>query len=169
MMTRRSRRDVPGSWHHVINRGIARRTVFEGREDMKYFQSRLPREFRRGRIEVQVFSFGVRRGSSLLQWVAFRMPKFATSIESGAVMEGPAHDQALSHAYRQHMGKPLSDDASRWVEARILSHPRSSSRHDDMLLSAPERPLDWMRRKASLANDVLVALSMQPLSFALRC
>ena len=28
-MDRRSRGDVPGSWHHVMNRGIARRTLFE--------------------------------------------------------------------------------------------------------------------------------------------
>ncbi len=40
-MARRDRQDQPGSWHHVINRGIARRPLFEGREDIRYFLSRL--------------------------------------------------------------------------------------------------------------------------------
>lgn len=51
-MARRSRQDTPGSWHHVMNRGIARRPLFENREDVRYFLSRLAREVRRGRIEL---------------------------------------------------------------------------------------------------------------------
>lgn len=51
-MARRSRQDQPGSWHHVINRGLAKRPLFEDRVDIRYFLSRLAREVRRGRIEV---------------------------------------------------------------------------------------------------------------------
>lgn len=54
-MARRDRQDYPGSWHHVINRGIARRPLFEGRADIRYFLSRLAREVRRGRLEIHAW------------------------------------------------------------------------------------------------------------------
>lgn len=52
VMARNSRHDFPGSWHHVINRGLAKRPLFEGKADVRYFLSRLAREVRRGRLEV---------------------------------------------------------------------------------------------------------------------
>ena len=55
-MARREREDEPGSFHHVFNRGLARRTVFESREDLRYFLSRLAREVRRGLIEVHAYT-----------------------------------------------------------------------------------------------------------------
>jgi len=51
-MARHSRQDLPGSWHHVINRGLAKRPLFEDRDDIRFFLSRLAREVRRGRIEL---------------------------------------------------------------------------------------------------------------------
>jgi len=54
-MPRRPRCDEPYSWHHVMNRGLARRTVFESREDIRYFLSRLAHAVRRGQIEVHAF------------------------------------------------------------------------------------------------------------------
>ena len=54
-MPRLPRRDAPGRWFHVMNRGIARRTVFESREDVRYFLSRVARAVRRGEIEVHSF------------------------------------------------------------------------------------------------------------------
>lgn len=55
-MPRRKRRDYPGAWHHVTNRGIAKRTIFEREADVRYFQSRVARAVRRGEIEVHSFS-----------------------------------------------------------------------------------------------------------------
>lgn len=54
-MARNPRRDEPGSWHHVMNRGIAKRTVFETRSDVRYFPSRIAWAVRRGEIEVHAF------------------------------------------------------------------------------------------------------------------
>ena len=54
-MARKSREDQPGSWHHVINRGLARRPLFETRSDMRFFLSRLAGEIRQGRIEVHAY------------------------------------------------------------------------------------------------------------------
>lgn len=54
-MPRKSRGDRAGAWHHVMNRGIARRAVFEDTECVRYFLSRLAREVRAGKLEVHAF------------------------------------------------------------------------------------------------------------------
>jgi REP element-mobilizing transposase RayT len=54
-MARRPRADTPGSWHHVINRAIAKRPYFEARSDKRYFLARLAYEVRAGRLEVHAF------------------------------------------------------------------------------------------------------------------
>ncbi len=54
-MPRISRQDEPGQWHHVFNRAIARRTLFERREDYRYFLANLARAVRRGEIEVHAY------------------------------------------------------------------------------------------------------------------
>ncbi|MEM9801310.1 MAG: transposase [Planctomycetota bacterium] len=54
-MPRRPRRDEPGSWHHVVNRGIAKRPLFETRDDIRFFLSRIARAVREGQIEVHSF------------------------------------------------------------------------------------------------------------------
>lgn len=54
-MPRIARADRPGSWHHVTNRAIARRTLFERREDFRLFIAALACGVRRGEIEVHAF------------------------------------------------------------------------------------------------------------------
>jgi len=54
-MARSPRSDTPGSRHHVMNRGVARRTLFENIADIRFFLSRLAREVRAGNIEVHAF------------------------------------------------------------------------------------------------------------------
>ena len=41
-MAQRARHDEPGALHHVYNRGIAKRTVFERRGDCRFFLSAPP-------------------------------------------------------------------------------------------------------------------------------
>ncbi len=48
-MAHRARHDEAGSWHHVLNRGLAKRPLLEDRVDVRYFLSRLACEVRRGR------------------------------------------------------------------------------------------------------------------------
>ncbi len=55
-MSRRPRFDRPGRFHHVMNRGVARRTVFENRRDVRYFLSLLAREARSGKLKIQAFA-----------------------------------------------------------------------------------------------------------------
>lgn len=52
---RRPRSDRPGSWHHVTNRALARRAMFESRRDVRYFLAALARAVRRGELEVHAF------------------------------------------------------------------------------------------------------------------
>jgi len=54
-MARISRQDEPGSWHHVFNRAVARRTLFERRDDYRFFLASLARAVRRGEIEVHAY------------------------------------------------------------------------------------------------------------------
>lgn len=54
-MARRPRQDGAGAWHHVVNRGVARRPLFEDRKDQRFFLARLARQVRLGRIEVHAF------------------------------------------------------------------------------------------------------------------
>jgi REP element-mobilizing transposase RayT len=49
------RHDAPDTWHHVTNRGIARRTVFETRADVRRFLAFVARSVRRGTIEVHAY------------------------------------------------------------------------------------------------------------------
>ena len=51
-MARRPRDDAPGRWHHVTNRGLAKRTMFEGEGDFRMFLALLAKEVRAGRLEV---------------------------------------------------------------------------------------------------------------------
>lgn len=54
-MPRRPRVDRPGRLHHVMNRGIARRTVFETLADRRIFLALLARAVHEGRIELHAY------------------------------------------------------------------------------------------------------------------
>jgi len=54
-MARRARRDEPGAWLHIMNRGVARRPMFRGRADIRFFLSLLAREVRRETLEIHAW------------------------------------------------------------------------------------------------------------------
>ncbi|MCK6480302.1 MAG: transposase [Planctomycetaceae bacterium] len=56
-MPRRPRDDYEGAWHHLVNRGIARRPVFEGGGDIRAFQDLLAEATGTGRIEIHAYTF----------------------------------------------------------------------------------------------------------------
>ena len=58
-MPRRSRHDSPGSWHHVFNRALSKRTLFLSREDHRYFLACLAGAVHAGTIEVHRFALVV--------------------------------------------------------------------------------------------------------------
>ena len=56
-MTRPHRIDAPGTMHHLFNRGLARRTVFENEADVRFALAQFAREVRRGRLRLISYSF----------------------------------------------------------------------------------------------------------------
>lgn len=55
-MGKKARFDEPGAWHHVLNRGIARRTIIENRQDVRYFLTQLALAVKAGWFEVHAYS-----------------------------------------------------------------------------------------------------------------
>ena len=72
-MPRAARKDEPGAWHHVTARGIAKRTIFERREDFRMFFSLLAREVRRGDIEDETTVLKFEAGGKTLVLVSSQM------------------------------------------------------------------------------------------------
>ena len=54
-MARRPRDDAPGRWHHLTNRGLAKRSMFETERDCRQFLALLAKEVRAGRIKVHAY------------------------------------------------------------------------------------------------------------------
>ena len=54
-MGHQSRDDGPNTWHHVMNRGMAKRTLFETKQDIRFFLSRVARAVRDGQLEVHAY------------------------------------------------------------------------------------------------------------------
>ena len=54
-MARRLRDDAPGQWHHVTNRGLSKRTMFEGEPDFRMFLALVAKEVHAQRIEVHAY------------------------------------------------------------------------------------------------------------------
>ncbi len=55
-MARIARRDEPGDWFHLMNRALARRTLFESRADVGLFLDRVAEVVERGLLEVHCYS-----------------------------------------------------------------------------------------------------------------
>lgn len=55
-MARRRRSDEAGAAFHVMNRGVARRTIFDTAADYRFFLAGLARAVRRGEILVLAYA-----------------------------------------------------------------------------------------------------------------
>lgn len=55
-MARPRRNDAPGAFHHVWNRGIGRRTMFEFHRDTRRFLAELAREVHKGVVRVHAYA-----------------------------------------------------------------------------------------------------------------
>ena len=235
-MARPQRCDGPGVWHHVMNRGIARRTVFEDQRDVRYFLSRLARAVRAHWIEVHAYCVltthfhllvrssdaglsramgrvlndyvrwcnrGRKRDGPLFRGRFRSRPvdsleyrrRLVRYIDGNAVVAGlvptPAlyphgsarwymcsrgpiwlerswieaearkgHD-AIHYDPQQYVAsfaEPISPSLGRVIERRVESGARCLDSLDDLLGAAPEQVLDWMRRKAALADGTCIDL-----------
>jgi len=224
-----------------MNRGIARRTLFETARDIRFFLSRLAKAVQRGDLEVHAYSIltthfhllvrsprgrlslvmkvaqneYVRRfnrerkrdgplvrgrftsrpvrteayQAALVRYidhnpVAARLVDHPCAYPHGSArhyarVDGPAwlertwieeHVRSAlgatrfePAAYLEYARSPLEDPKVRWIEARIAAKtPAIPARDplDDLLAAAPSEVLDWMRRKARLADGTGVGLPL---------
>jgi REP element-mobilizing transposase RayT len=235
-MGRHSRFDAPGAWHHVMNRGIAKRTMFENELDIRTFLSRLALAVRAGKLEVHAYCvltthFHLMLRSPEMQlsgalqilqnsysrWFnrsrkrdgplyrgRFRSKRVDSEeyrfhlvryIDENPVLAGlsetpSAYPHASAHFYAQArgpiwlerswvesavmrrtrraaydpaeyaatFGAPLTEGLRRLVERRIELQSAGKDPLDDLLGAAPLEVLEWMRRKAQLADGTEVGL-----------
>jgi REP element-mobilizing transposase RayT len=143
-MPRRPRSDEPGAWHHVFNRGLARRTLFECDRDIRKFLALFARTVRAGRIEVHAycvltthFHFLVRSPlgelSGAMQWI---QNQYVRWFNRGRRRDGPllrgrfGSKRADSLTYRRHLVRYIDFNA---VAARLAPapalYPHGSARH----------------------------------------
>lgn len=82
-MSRRDRKDHPGALHHVYNRGIARRTMFETRADRRNFLALIARSVRRGEIRLHGFCLLSTHYHLLLESVEGKLDLAMQRIQTG--------------------------------------------------------------------------------------
>jgi len=82
-MARRPRNDAPDTWHHVMNRGLARRTMFESERDARMFLARVAAEVRRGRIEVHAYCLLPTHFHLLVRSVTGQLSRAMRNIQNG--------------------------------------------------------------------------------------
>lgn len=155
-MARIPRQDPPGSWHHVYNRAIARRTLFERREDYRFFLASLARAVRRSEIEVHAYSLMGTHYHLLLRSPAGRLSAAMQRIQlaySRSVTEQRRRDGSLvrgrygsrlvrSLLYRRHLVRNIDfNPCSAGLVGRPANHPWGSACHD----AKPAGPA-WLER-----------------------
>jgi len=153
-MTHPARLDYPGSEHHVYNRGIARRTVFESRKDIRYFQSLLARKVRAGKIEILAFSIltthyhlWVRSTTGeLSKTIGWVMREYVRYFNRSRRRDGPLFRGRFgsrlvnSDRYRRIILKYVDDNP---VQARIAKRPWLYTHGSARMYCSPRRP-KWL-------------------------
>jgi len=155
-MPRVSRRDTPGSWHHVMSRGIAKRTIFECRDDFRYFLSVLAREVRRGLIEVHAFALVQNHPHLLLCSPVGQLSRAMEHIlrsysrwfnrrrgRDGPLFRGRFKSKRVdSDAYRSLLVRYIDDNP---VKAGLALHSAAYPYGSAFLFAQRDRPC-WLKR-----------------------
>ena len=173
-MGRIERNDAPGTWHHVMNRAIARRTALENRSDFRYFCSLLAREVRRGEIEIHAyclmsthFHLLVRSPMGRLSEAMKRIqnryvrrfnrtrrrdgPLFRGRFRSKVVGDEDYHLVLLRYIDFNPVSAGLASLPSDYPYGSAAAYGRNRG-PDDVVAGSPMRTQDWMLRKALLAD-----------------
>jgi len=158
-MARRARDDAPDTWHHVMNRGVAKRTIFESDRDVRKFRSYVAREVRRGRIELHAESLMSNHYHLLVRSVRGELSEAMRSIQNryarwfnrSRKRDGPLfRTRFLSHrvetlGYRRNVIRYIHDNA---VAAGLVSEPTAYRWSSASLLTRAKRPrwlaTDWV-------------------------
>ena len=134
-MARTKRRDEPGAWFHVMNRAVARRTLFENRVDITFFLERIGDAVGRGWIEVHAFTVLHTHFHALVRSPVGRLADAMHDLQLGYVRhfnrsrrrDGPllrGRFRAVpvdSHAYRNTLVGYIDANP---VHARLVARPQ---------------------------------------------
>jgi REP element-mobilizing transposase RayT len=112
-MARRKRHDQAGCLHHVMNRGIARRSLFEGRADVRRFLGLISCRVRAKRLELHAY--------------AFMLTHFHLVVRS---LDGQLSEnmRVIQNSYVRHFNRTRRRDGP-LVRGRFLSVPIRSMTH----------------------------------------
>lgn len=133
-MARKAREDGPGVWHHVVNRGMSKRPLFERREDMRFFLARLARQVREGRIEVHAYCLMTTHYHLLLRSV------------NGELSEAM---RRIQNEYSRRFNRQRERDGS-LIRGRFFSRPVNSLRYRRILV----RYIDSNPVRAAMTSQV---------------
>lgn len=117
-MTRPARIDSPGTWHHLANRGIARRTLFETDRDIRTFLALVASEVRAREVEVHAYSIMTTHYHLLLR---------STSGNLSRVMQRIQNRYSRWFNRARHRDGPL-------VRGRFMSRPVRSANYRNLLV-----------------------------------
>ena len=158
-MARRPRNDAPDTWHHVMNRGIARRTVFESERDVRKFLALVAAEVRRGRIEVHAYCLLPTHFHLLVRSVTGQLSRAMRNIQNaysrwfnrsrrrdGSLFKGRFLSRDIdSLRYRRNVVTYIHDNA---VDAGLVADPTqhrpSSAYHLARFRRPPWLAVDWI-------------------------
>jgi len=172
-MARRPRNDAPDTWHHVMNRGLARRTMFESERDVRMFLALVAAEVRRGRIEVHAYCFLPTHFHLLVRSVTGQLSRAMRNIQNGYSRwfnRSRRRDGSLvknrflssdvdSLRYRRNVVTYIHDNA---VDAGLVADPThhewSSAHHLVQFRRPPWLSTDWIEdelaRRGGTGNAV---------------
>ena len=163
-MPRNPRLDEPGCFHHVMNRGIARRTVFETRSDVRYLLSLLARACRQGRIEVHAYSIMATHFhllvrsldgqlSETMRWVLNQYVRYFNRRRrrDGPLMRGRFKSIPVwSWLYRLTLIRYIDQNA---VDAGLVARPADFPYGSARFLRSSSRKPRWLSRE--LVDELL--------------
>jgi len=158
-MARKPRRDGIDTWHHCMNRGLARRTLFETDEDRRFFLSLLAREVRSGRLEIHAYALMLTHFHLLVRSVTGELSKamkrilnrYSRWFNRTRRRDGPLYkDRFLSCpiddlAYRRNVVTYIHDNA---VDAGLVADPTAFAWSSAHHYAQAQRPrwltTDWV-------------------------
>ena len=167
-MPRIARADWPGSWHHVMNRAIARRTLFERREDFRYFIAAVACAVRRGEIELHAFCLMGTHYHLLLRSLLGELGSAMQRIQlaysrwfnrsrrrDGSLVRGRFSSKPVeSLSYRRALVRYIDSNPCR---AGIVRHPAEypygSASHYARTSGPPWLERNWIERTVLLETD----------------
>ena len=167
-MTRRPRDDQPGTWHHVTNRGLAKRTMFEGARDVRSFLASLAREVRAARIRCHAFCFATTHFHLLVESPAGELSEVMREVQKryvrtfnrkrrrdGPLVRGRFWSKPVRSTYYRHaLVRYIDDNAVRTgLVAHPSAYPYGSAFHYSRRRGPPWLTRSWVEQSVRTAGS----------------